>query len=158
LILLLEEGVRPPGGLQSNIEHIPFKREAPEKSFGKIVEMVTALSPKAAVTEPLGSARAAIPEKEDEGSPSGGDEYFTPKPDWTRVDFEVAARYWLAVGNADRFADVDAQYRVSEHSKTEGNVQSWECSVEFIRIVTGKDGGLKKLEVNRAGFFGGHFV
>ena len=43
LILLIEEGVRKPGGLQGDVEYIPFTREAPEKAFNRIAEMVTAL-------------------------------------------------------------------------------------------------------------------
>ncbi|KKC33258.1 tetratricopeptide repeat protein [Devosia psychrophila] len=43
VIILLEEGVRPPGGLQGNVEYISFNRASPEKSFGKFLEMLKAL-------------------------------------------------------------------------------------------------------------------
>lgn len=46
IILLVEEGVRRPGGLQGDVEYIPFNRITPEKAFGKILEMITALSPR----------------------------------------------------------------------------------------------------------------
>jgi len=59
LILLIEDGVRKPGGLQGDVEYIPFDRGSPEKSFGKILEMVAALSPKASgsLSELPGSRR-----------------------------------------------------------------------------------------------------
>jgi hypothetical protein len=47
LILLVESGLRQPGGLQGNLEYIPFERNTPEKSFGKLLEMIRALLPKA---------------------------------------------------------------------------------------------------------------
>src|SRR2546423_8660065 len=43
IILLIETGVRKPGGLQGDIEHIPFDRDAPSESFGKILKMIKAL-------------------------------------------------------------------------------------------------------------------
>src|SRR5262245_53965236 len=36
LILLLEEEVQKPGGLQGDLEYISFNRDSPERSFGKI--------------------------------------------------------------------------------------------------------------------------
>src|SRR5712675_1830192 len=56
VILLIEEGTRKPGGLQGDIEYIPFTRSAIEKSFGKIFEMITALVPKNASTSGVSSA------------------------------------------------------------------------------------------------------
>jgi hypothetical protein len=46
LILLIENGLRRPGGLQGDVEYIPFDRASPERSFGKILDMITALSPR----------------------------------------------------------------------------------------------------------------
>src|ERR1039458_5587345 len=40
LVLLLEDGNREPGGLQGDVEYITFERNAPEKSFSKILEMI----------------------------------------------------------------------------------------------------------------------
>ena len=47
LVLLVERDVRPPGELQGDVEYIPFDRENPERAFGKILEMIRGLSPKA---------------------------------------------------------------------------------------------------------------
>src|SRR3546814_16621871 len=40
VILLVEEGVRSPGGLQGALEYISFARSSPELSFGKLLRMV----------------------------------------------------------------------------------------------------------------------
>lgn len=46
VIILLEDGLRKPGGLQGDLEYIGFNRNEPSKSFNKILEMLTALTPK----------------------------------------------------------------------------------------------------------------
>ena len=44
IIILLEEGVRVPGGLQGDIEYITFTRQRPEASFNRILEMLESLT------------------------------------------------------------------------------------------------------------------
>lgn len=46
IILLIEKGLRPPGGLQGNLEYLEFERDNPEKVFQKILEMIQDLIPK----------------------------------------------------------------------------------------------------------------
>jgi len=46
IILLIEKGLRLPGGLQGNLEYIEFERDSPEKVFKKILEMIQDLIPK----------------------------------------------------------------------------------------------------------------
>jgi len=46
LMLLLEQDVRRPGGLQGNHEYIFFNRNAPERSFQQILETLRSLMPK----------------------------------------------------------------------------------------------------------------
>src|SRR6266487_468816 len=64
LILLLEEGVQKPGGLQGDLEYIPFNREAPEQSFGKIIDMLSALSPKGRSAEAVTDPRSPVTDEE----------------------------------------------------------------------------------------------
>lgn len=45
VIILLEDNCRRPGGLQGNVEFIPFNRASPEKAQRQILEMLTALHP-----------------------------------------------------------------------------------------------------------------
>lgn len=72
LVLLVERGLRQPGGLQGNLEYIPFDRRTPEKSFGKLLEMIRALLSKAkAVPVPEGTTPAVTEELPQEVGPKG---------------------------------------------------------------------------------------
>ena len=89
LILLVERGVRQPGGLQGNVEYIPFDRDAPEKSFGKIVEMIAALAPKAPAPINVEVATAPPTTEEDKEKEATEDEkWVTPQATWKRRDYE----------------------------------------------------------------------
>lgn len=46
VILLVEEGVRLPGGLQGNLEYITFKRDAVVAVLPKLMQMIASLTPK----------------------------------------------------------------------------------------------------------------
>jgi tetratricopeptide (TPR) repeat protein len=72
VILLLEEGVRNPGGLQGDLQYIPFRREKVEGCFDPLLQMIAALRPPPARTKgpaadtlvtpaPSESAAAACP-------------------------------------------------------------------------------------------------
>src|ERR1700724_922347 len=81
LILFVEEGLRPPGGLQGDIEYIPFRRDLPESSFGKFLEMIKALIPKAPDTLATSreEASSAASDLERSSTPSSIDP-MTPQP------------------------------------------------------------------------------
>ena len=66
IVLLIEKGVRSPGGLQGDIEHIEFERDAPEKSFNKVLEMIKALSPRAKASLRQSTEISSISQQEDE--------------------------------------------------------------------------------------------
>jgi len=88
LIVLLEKGVRVPGGLQGNLEYIEFTREAPANSFNKILQMIKALTPKALVTETGMLTPVAADEKS--AKPADEPEYREPQLSWTRSEYEEA--------------------------------------------------------------------
>jgi hypothetical protein len=108
LILLIESGLRQPGGLQGNLEYIQFERKAPEKSFGKLLEIIQALRPKA---KPLpipetenraaSEERPALEDKEDLA-------WLEPKDDWNRAQYESALFHSIAMGNTE------AERRIAE--------------------------------------------
>jgi hypothetical protein len=89
LILLIEDGVRRPGGLQGDIEHIPFSRSNPPDSFEKILEMVRALGPKVApLNQSTSQARAEPSKSEEEQAKDSLDG--EPDSTWTRESYESA--------------------------------------------------------------------
>lgn len=96
VILLLEQGVKAPGALQGNLEYITFDRDAPERCFGKILEMISALSPKAdLVTTAKPASKATASELKEIDPQQTQDDFAIVKPNWVRRDFEFA--YWKTV-------------------------------------------------------------
>ncbi len=144
LILLVEKGVRPPGGLQGDIEYIPFEREAPEKAFDKIIEMVAALSPKPSASQATSPDSGAREEPEKPEAPSAPD-WMTPAADWEGSDYERAA-FWMIIrddeSGCDRISDA---YLATEDGKDDNNCAAWDARIERIRIRFGKHGDLSKL-------------
>ena len=147
LVLLVENGVRQPGGLQSNVEYISFERDAPEKSFGKIVEMISALSPRASspsATSADTKSMLADEEREQE-SPVGGD-WTTPKSDWKRRDYERT--YWrmTVTGDTAGAENIDKAYLATKDAANNDNRNNWEAFAELTRLWWGKGGSLAKLK------------
>ena len=147
LILLLENGVRPPGGLQGNLEYISFDRNAAERSFGKILEMIQALRPKIIKLVQAGESETtgAPPEVvEDENKKSI--EKRQPKPEWQRRDYEHALLDSMFAGkDEDTKLIYDTYLSTSEGQQVE-NQASWAAFNEYMRLLTGKGGRLAKLE------------
>lgn len=144
VILLVEEGLRSPGGLQGNLEHIPFSRQSPEKSFGKILEMIRALFPKAKMIE---SSVAEIPKTgEDEESIEEGDEWLKPKPEWNRRNYELALMHMVDSGNKEGEECIHNAYLESDDGKQQRNADSWLALKEYVHLWLGDSGSLDRLE------------
>ena len=145
LILLLEKDGRQPGGLQGNIEYITFERQTPEKAFGKVLEMIQSLLPKA---KPIPFEEAeirALPEEKAEIKEQA-DEMLQPKADWDRKKYEIALMRMITCDNEDGAQQITNAYLDSEEGKKPENRASWEAGQEYIRIVFAKGGQLTKLE------------
>ena len=146
LILLVEEGLRPPGGLQGNVEYITFNRDAPEKSFGKILEMIRALAPKVAQA---GAATSDVPPKEQETEPPLSEQepdWASPKPDWSFDDYKRAMFRSIVLDSPENAAKIDAAYLASDDAKVGTHKVEWGANAEYIRIYFGKGGDLEKLK------------
>ena len=148
LILLIEKGLREPGGLQSNIEYIPFDRANPEQSFAKVLEMIRALLPKsvsvseAATLEtiPTSGVQQPQPEKSIE------DVFRVPQPDWDRVHYEIGFMRALAEGDRDTAAKIEEAYLASDHATESNNRPTWRAFAEYRRILSGSGGALVTLQ------------
>jgi tetratricopeptide (TPR) repeat protein len=95
LILLLEDGVRKPGGLQGDLEYIPFSRGEPEKCLEKLASMLGNLSPKPkpAVESP---EKATTGESAEEPGPDAFlQSFLIPDSSWT-LDIYVS-RYRVSI-------------------------------------------------------------
>ncbi len=146
LVLLVERDVRKPGGLQGDIEYIPFDRASPEKSFGKLLEMVTALSPK-----PLGFQTATSDpsplqaEVKSEAKSPTDDSLWTPQPDWSRARYEIALISMIANGETAAANAISAAYLTTDEATEGENKVTWDAFSEFFRLNYGKGGSLSKL-------------
>lgn len=146
IILLVENGLRQPGGLQGNLEYIPFDRGAPEKPFGKLLEMVRALLPKTKATPVPEAATPAVAEEPPPEIQKNGLEWLEPKADWTRKDYEIALFRAIIRDNAEHERAIAESYFTTKEGQIPTNHQSWEALREHARIVCGKGGALRKLQ------------
>lgn len=145
LMILLEKGVRNPGGLQGNHEYIVFERSAPEKAFTQILQTISSLMPKATIT----SAEQKKPDTEREPTEVEVDEkanWLEPKENWPRRKFEFAFLHALGEDNAALVEKIDKTFKTSEFGQQPRDLESWEAAKERLRIVFGKGGKLSNLE------------
>ncbi len=146
LILLLEAGIRQPGGLQGNIEHIEFERSSPEKASGKILEMINTLLPSAkAVLSEQAEFRSAPEEKTDSEEQKEGD-WLTPKDEWTIRNYQIALMVHIKDDNNEGIKQISEAFSTSEVGSQPNNRIIWEASEEYYRFLDGKGGKLENLE------------
>lgn len=147
VILLLEQGVKAPGALQGNLEYITFDRDAPERCFGKILEMISALSPKAdLVTTAKPASKATASELKDVDPPQTQEDLAIVKPDWSRSDFELA--YWKAVilDKKDQGKTFSDSYLASGLPLTDQDKTSWAAFKEYTHLLFERGGDFVRLK------------
>jgi tetratricopeptide (TPR) repeat protein len=142
IVLLVEEGLRDPGGLQDNIEYISFTRGNPQKAFGKVLEMIRALSPKPA-TSPLASEPP--PSGPDPEVPEADDSNLAPKPEWSLENYKHAAFRALYREQDAALATLSGAFLASVFNTGGNAIAEWESDIEFWKIFFGKGGNLDKL-------------
>jgi Flp pilus assembly protein TadD len=147
LILLIEEGVRDPGGLQGNIEYIRFQRASPEEAFGKLLEMIRALLPRAAAPNASGPETGTAPSSEEPKlTDKGTDDWADPKSDWSRIQYEIAYMHKLSGGDRDTAFKISDDYLASEEAKKGDNRATWDAFTAYRRIVSGLGGSIATLQ------------
>jgi tetratricopeptide (TPR) repeat protein len=145
IILLVEEGLRQPGGLQGDLEYISFNRSSPEKCFNKILEMITSLIPKA-VTQ-IAPAESVPKAVEDQKPGEAEDQdWFDPKEDWTRRHFEIVLLRAIATENKDAEDKIYQAYLSSPAGQQDVVRNGWEAAREYIRLIMGEGGALGNLQ------------
>jgi tetratricopeptide (TPR) repeat protein len=144
LILLVEDGVSDPGGLQGDVEYIRFNRDAPEKSFGKLLEMITALSPKSAVEQT--TSADILPASSEEIASNDLEDYTTPTATWTRDNYEIAAIHLAIIDNQGGIERVNQAYTATPDATVGDNRMTWLAHVEYARLYFGKGGSLTRLK------------
>ena len=146
LILLVENGIRQPGGLQGDTEYITFERNSPEKSFGKILEMIQALLPKTKATAIVEADTREAPEEKTRPEEQETKEWLQPKEDWSRRKYEVAMFRMVSNEDVQGAQRINEAYLASKEGRQPEFRESWEAFCEYIRIVLGKGGTFVRLE------------
>ncbi|CAN7340725.1 tetratricopeptide repeat protein [Bosea sp. LjRoot237] len=161
VIILLEDGVRKPGGLQGDIEYIPFLRQNPDSCFGKFMEMVSSLSPKdfgatSPSNAPSASTGSASEDKtriaEEQEPTSDGqqlEDWAVPKPDWTDSQHRRVLEYAVLVKNDELQRQIEESYKRNFSSSID--VDRWDAAKESMHIRYASGGSLDKIKeiVNR---------
>jgi tetratricopeptide (TPR) repeat protein len=147
VILLVEDGVRSPGGLQGNLECIAFSRSSPERSFPKLAEMIATLSPrsKALQESTEAPAVAASQGRLETEAPLPENAWANPSPTWSRRQFDFAFISFVAIAdevNAKRISDA---FLASDIGGDAESRQTWVADCEWARIALDKGGKLQRL-------------
>jgi hypothetical protein len=146
LILLVENGVRKPGGLQGDLEYINFDRNAPERTFEKILEMIQSLMPKARMSVKVENDVQVMPNEENDENDLNDGEYLQPQPHWDKRKYEFALMYAMALDNKECEERINSAYLRTEEGGLHENKVSWAAFYEHRRIFVGKGGSLENLK------------
>jgi tetratricopeptide (TPR) repeat protein len=119
LILLLESDVRPPGGLQGDMEYIPFTRSEPSKCLGKLSNMLSSLSPKPtsgveSPEKPAAGESADVP-----GNDLFTQTYLAPDPSWKADTYISRFRFSILVDDPGSQQRISVAFRSSPFSQDE---------------------------------------
>lgn len=147
LILLLEDGLRRPGGLQGDVEYISFHRSAPEKAFDKLLEMLSSLSPKEAGPS-VASSEPALPltGEQDTSSSETESDRLVPKPSWGRDNYESAVLSMIFSDDMAGVKTITSAYLATAEAQANENASTWEAHVEYFQLAYGKNGNLARLK------------
>ena len=147
VILLLEQGVKAPGALQGNLEYITFDRDAPERCFGKILEMISALSPKAdLVTIAIPVSKATASELKEVDQPQIQEGVAIIKSNWVRRDFELAYLKAVVYDKNEQEKVIADAYVASTLSLTEQDKTSWAAFEEYTHLLFQRGGDFVRLK------------
>ncbi len=146
LILLVEEGVRRPGGLQGDIEYVPFSRDAPEKSFGRVLQMIQAILPNAQVVANAASTGPSVAEGESSQLATHEVATHEPQDDWSRDQYENRYLAAVAADDEQEASKISEAFRNSRLAEDVEKLAEWEAIEEYWKISFGKNGSLSRIE------------
>ena len=146
VILLVENGVRKPGGLQGSLEYVPFSREAPDACFDTLLGMIAALVPRSTPAAGTETAAAAAPVVEDTPSPSKEPDWAVPKPEWAIKEFDMAMFFAIHLKDLDKQALLNEKFLASSVGGTEEARLRWQASCQQTKVLFGDAGAFALLK------------
>lgn len=142
MILLLEDGCRRPGGLQGDVEFIAFSRTNPEASFGKLLDMIRAVSPVPLLGE---QGTEAPPSDVPESPPEDNTDDNLPNDSWDRNQFEYAYLMAIFSRNDERIKLVKESYQNRVSISAEERAE-WLAYTELWSIKWGTEGSIDQIQ------------
>lgn len=145
ILLLIESGVRKPGGLQGDVEYISFDRSTPETAFGKIIEMITALAPQTtAVVTVLSSPTSPPVDEERQIAPDN--DWTVPSPSWRRQQYELAMFHFIYQENDEEAKKIDEAFLATAEAEDLETAAAWRAHNHGYRLLFGRGGDLTALQ------------
>lgn len=148
VILLVEENLKAPGELQGNLERIQFQRAAPEKSFDKLLQMISTLTGHTASRPaPAGAeitAAAPAIEKQETTQDEFSD-FTTPKIDWDFSKYRLGIIHACLKEDENLVSSINDSFLKTKHAENTSNLATWSALKEYARLVLSFGGDFEKL-------------
>jgi len=146
LILLVEEGVRPPGGLQGNLEYISFNRDFPERTFSRIIEMINTLVPKSTASSDSTGSKTSSSAQQEVNNKEVNEELPLPDKSWTKSDFEKAFIRGILFDEIEYCEKISQSFIDRSESNNQSVHSQWLAFVEKHKILFTGKGSISQLE------------
>jgi len=132
IVLLIEKGLRPPGGLQGNVEYVEFTRESPREVITPLIQMINSLRPKLKITAgETAEATKRVDEFEDNAIPKETEDLPTPNKDWVLQDY-IGSLFQNILRSSDKENEFTKAFESSLLAEDDGNVVSFKAHRLFI--------------------------
>lgn len=144
LILLVEEGLRRPGGLQGNVEYITFSRANVSEVFPKLAEMIASLRPRPAVqsTQVAAVEKAETPESK---GPPDTEKKLNPQANWSKEDYTSGLIHTVFDKNEDQEERIAEAFMASPFAENQDDVVDFRSLRLDVQHFCGKSDAAKDM-------------
>lgn len=135
IIVLLQQGVRKPGGLFSDLQYISFSPTNLEECFKELLDMLGTMVPsEGAVVSVVEQKSKSLEQTEPENEVDDDD--WRPKQKWTEDEYRTAA-FRAIVFNVGNFDVINNAFMESPFAanKSSESVAEWKAHSEYLRMV-----------------------
>ncbi len=142
IIIILEEGLKRPGGLQGDIEHIPFKRKSPSESFTKILEMILSLKPK-----PIDQETGLVKQQEEEEvDRHESADPLNPSDDWTYKEYSLGLWISVIMDNPEKEEEIYQKYSDTLEPEDKSSNTAWQAERLYLQYSHKKKDTLQQIK------------
>lgn len=145
LIILLEEGVKTPGGIQGNLEYISFTRENPDRCFEKLLEMLEASSGLTSQAEASESTKTERLISKVESSDGDTAEEELPFNEWKPENYDVALVNSIYRKDEEKEKELSIRFSESEFGKEQSELIKWNARRLYLKALFNKNDTLSQL-------------